>query len=230
MLKDEVELLFAVHNPGNFVLNSRGILNQDFRYIHGFDSKGVGTRRRYQYYKIRKHRHTALEINPHRPYPCTHESVLSFETCLDDYYQSESNCTFQEMNGSQNCSDSNAFEKYGKLVSYIVDMGIKDLLDLTKCQMPCIFEYYELFKVSDEVLYDGPKDSILFEFVAESDDLFKSEEILIYNSNNFIADVGGFLGLLLGASAYTFFLEIKAALNAVKIWITNQSRGRNLTS
>ena len=45
----------------------------------------------------------------------------------------------------------------------------------------------------------------------------EEEQYVIYDSNSFIADVGGFLGLLLGFSALSLYDEFESLLRALKL-------------
>ena len=42
------------------------------------------------------------------------------------------------------------------------------------------------------------------------------KQVLVYEMSNLIADVGGYLGLLLGSSIYSFYKEIAAFTKAKK--------------
>ena len=45
-----------------------------------------------------------------------------------------------------------------------------------------------------------------------------TEEKLRFDGHSFIADVGGFLGLLLGASAYSVYLNLAKGVKRALIW------------
>ena len=48
----------------------------------------------------------------------------------------------------------------------------------------------------------------------------KQEQVLLYGFSNFIADVGGFLGLLLGVSVFTIYNYV---INGIRMsWLFNK--------
>lgn len=104
--------------------------------------------------------------------------------------------------------------KFQSLAFDILNLGREEVLQTLECPgLPCKQYEYELQpgKVtyapfdSDPSPGGGSNLSSVLQFVIKDGTIRVVEEQLLYDIDNFIADVGGYLGLLLGASIVSLF-------------------------
>lgn len=103
-----------------------------------------------------------------------------------------------------------------------MEMSEPDLLEQLSCQVHgSSIEYKTLVKhsfVANGTYAD--KREVVWKFGVRDTTIQISEEKLLYDETNFIADVGGYLGLLLGVSAVTLYewaeLACDTALRSMK--------------
>ena len=77
--------------------------------------------------------------------------------------------------------------------------------ELDNCPIPCQLLTYRLEKVLEQ---SYPCESCPLNLTVNDGVIDVLEEKPLYDSNNFVADVGGYLGLLLGASVLTIYQDI----------------------
>lgn len=222
MDKNFFGLLFAVHQPGSFILNPRGFLNLQLNYIPGFGDIRF-TEHREQVYRTRKRRHVGLEYNPHIDYRCVNDIFFRVEKCLDIYYQIESNCTIFGTS-VLNCSSPKSLSRYIQLVNKTWISQESDFVATTKCQLPCTTEYYDVVTVREKAQRTEDDSGLIhFHLYVGTDKIINMQELLIYDNNNVIADVGGYLGLLLGVSAFSLYQKLMSYFEGIRAKVFGQN-------
>ena len=111
----------------------------------------------------------------------------------------------------ETCSKSSEYMQYRNLTN-ILDAASKiSYWKIIGCIPRCKYTKYVLGPLYDsnfdQLKYlfnqsDGANNEFFLVFIKSEIDIIK--RIWIYDFNNLLADIGGFLGLLLGASIYTF--------------------------
>ena len=93
----------------------------------------------------------------------------------------------------------------------------------TGCQWSCEHAKFELMHMTD--LWISPKygpGSLRLAFVLNKGHFLKNEQYTIYDGTSFIADVGGFLGLLLGYSLFSLVQVLSKYLPKKQLNLCNR--------
>ena len=209
MSKDILGMFLAVHKPGFFIWNLSGLLNQQVAIIPG--PRGWGNATKIQVYKIKKMHHIRLKKNPGEPSRSCSVMESSIETCLKSYYQNKTNCTIAD-NKPANCSTQKDLDKFQKLVQDTGSFTEKDFVSSTKCHYPCTIEHYDVTSFfKGTAARKNSQCKLLLQLFFDTNKVSTKKEILLYDDNNLIADIGGYLGLLLGVSAFSLYKGIVLA-------------------
>ena len=138
------------------------------------------------------------------------------------------NCCFRILE-SNNCQHAN-ISQLGDFVKKLKTMSVRQVLDMTQCKTPCNYYHYEgerHFSVYVQVVVakhnilqgirffnstesvSGQRRERILHIVLSSvqQEIPIEEQILVYDRSNLIADVGGYLGLLLGVSILSCYKE-----------------------
>ena len=192
---NEVKVFGSAHYQANFVAKM------------ALDCKGP----KEQILNIKKSHMKALDQPHHRCY--SDSKPINTSACIADFiereigcnpniqgsqYSTEQTCTFkpqllQLQNISHRLSESYDNEIYamtGCLSSCEKDLYIIDAEPMT-CERGIVDEYVLTLRITDRS-YEERK------------------QYIIYETNSFIADVGGYMGLLLGCSIWSLINEIEA--------------------
>ena len=101
----------------------------------------------------------------------------------------------------------------------------KHALQCTK-YFRCRRNEYDLEKVSEqEIASAGVEGTTIIAFLMLGTNYTERKQFLIYDITNFIADFGGYLGLLLGCSLLTFYDLAKEWISILCQWVM-RDRGR----
>ena len=96
-----------------------------------------------------------------------------------------------------------------------------DLYDMTGCLSPCEKYQYSLAldPVKEEPAWGSfvgdPSGQLHLRFIHLDSTYEEKEQYIIYDTNSFIADVGGYMGLLLGSSLLSLYNEIEAFVKKI---------------
>ena len=143
------------------------------------------------------------------------EGPKTVEKCINDYYIRELGCKMPwivgDKNGLKVCTTTEEYQKYQRLVETLIDNASKiTFWNLVQCQPRCQYTQFHLHKVSEsnfDILdYTGQEDdgantAAMLYFT--STEIETKQRIKVYDESNLMADIGGYLGLFLGASIYT---------------------------
>ena len=122
-------------------------------------------------------------------------------------------------------------EDFAALSNYTTTQSAMDLLTLvqeTDCELSCKREEYVIHHVSDDAVpCDASVDCrhlVQLMVVMKDSDVLVEEEKWLYESSDFIGDVGGYMGLLLGASIISVYVFV---VECAKGWAAACKRGRS---
>ena len=94
-----------------------------------------------------------------------------------------------------------------------------DIYEMTGCLSPCKRYQYKILPAPLEKRQTDFVGGMPCEFHLKlriKDRSYKEEEqYIIYDTSSFIADVGGYLGLLLGSSLFSLYMELEACLRRI---------------
>ncbi len=146
--------------------------------------------------------------NDHRP--CDSDNRQRPFLCATDFVASKTGCA---NHSSENCSES-AFRDATNAV--FTSPGFKALHQLTGCVPNCKTASYTL----QEFLHLDLDSKQMLELSfspAIDDDLIMEKEIYLYQFGDFVADFGGYLGLLLGASLLSIYDQVSTIVGKAKL-------------
>ena len=145
---------------------------------------------------------------------CQEDNSIKLTSCLNNFYARKLGCILPwvQENGEK-CKGKEKFEEFRNLTKGIEEPEIqKELLD-QRCTIPnCHRRTWTIdsTKMVDFNHAQGGNQSsseIWYNFPRNTQVLVRNE-ILLYTFSSFIADVGGFLGLLLGESLVSYILMV----------------------
>ena len=122
------------------------------------------------------------------------------------------------------CDMNATKERFMALTDEFLKMGEEQLVQRTGCLTPCQYDFHVSLRTcvkridvrrtefKAQVMINTPinfplwpKDSLIVQFTFTGTTYLERIEYLVYGMTNFIADVGGYLGLLLGHSILSLY-------------------------
>ena len=130
--------------------------------------------------------------------------------CLENYYSKKLGCILpwtisEKINGKNVCQGTDKFQEYRNLTMNMLKPEIIEELRTEKCMMEnCEQKLWEVkFKEEKESSGNGFG---FFYFMPRRTKVLVRKEIELYTIVNVFADIGGYLGLLLGESILSYLL------------------------
>ena len=142
--------------------------------------------------------------------------------CIVTYLEDKYNCTAYQLMASKTKKfcPRKVVGKINDENNIIQDLSDADVATLTGCLPSCNRDEISLRdspKISD---WPTPRDipTISLKFLYHDGTFIKREEYLVYDTSNFIADVGGYLGLLVGQSILGIYYMSADWVTKMKLW------------
>ena len=141
--------------------------------------------------------------------------------CIADFIEREIGCN-PNILGSQHserplCSTKAQLLQLEKLYIILSGSADNDVYDMTGCLSSCEKDIYSIVaEPQRELKRDRPRKCEEFYLLLRiTDRSFENrKQYIIYDTDSFVADVGGYMGLLLGCSIMSLFNEIDLLLSA----------------
>ena len=140
--------------------------------------------------------------------------------CIVRYLEDTNNCTAYQLMANRTLP----FCTREQMSSIVDALGLwktwseADILNETGCLPHCKRDEISLDETPEGRSYYKKKPTLTIIFFFE-DDLYQlQEEYIVYDINDFIADVGGYLGLLLGHSVLSIYFTSVEWFTHTKIW------------
>ena len=139
---------------------------------------------------------------------CNKDNSNSFMKCLENYYSKKLGCilpwTISETNNGKNvCQGKDKFQEYRNLTMKMLKPEIIEELRMEKCMMENCEQ--RLWKVRFKDEKESPKIGFFY-FIPQRTKVLERKEVKLYTLVNVFADIGGYLGLLLGESILSYLL------------------------
>ena len=141
---------------------------------------------------------------------CIEDNSNNMMNCVNNFYAKKLGCTLPWIQESgAKCTGKDKFEEFKNLSSKLLEASIEKELIKEGCLIPnChqrawTVDSTEKFEVNDG---NGGKISMMELTFPHYTKVLVRNEIKLYTFSSFFADVGGFLGLLLGESLVSYVL------------------------
>ena len=159
--------------------------------------------------------------------PCTDATNdIKITGCIAEYISDQIGCIPNIMGvndsigtmSSPPCNSTSDLNKFATIAEKLQFADTSTIYNMTGCLSTC--EKYKFdIKMTDKIEAIYPSSSYhghvtLYIIISMHDTSYvKEEHYLIYDFNSFIADVGGYMGLLLGSSILSLYDEIERLIN-----------------
>ena len=171
----------------------------------------------------------ALDQPSHR---CTSETTRPNTTsCLASYIEREIGC-IPNIKGSLYpkevpCNNKTQLDNLAKITRIFQNADENEIYEMTGCLSSCEKDHYAISAMPLEKKMQGMSDlcemHTKFQIVDRSFE--EKEQYVIYDTDSFFADVGGYMGLLLGSSLISLYNEIESFLRNL---LCGSQRGREV--
>jgi hypothetical protein len=131
--------------------------------------------------------------------------------CITEYIETECGCTIPLAKTNSDfptCNETAQFQKLNDLTIKLVEADDNAIYNITGCISACNKNEYELKAITDLLPYDLPKHQLLLNIGFNSGRYIEKEQYVVYDTNSFVADVGGYMGLLLGHSLFSLYHNV----------------------
>ena len=108
------------------------------------------------------------------------------------------------------------------MLSRMNRMDEREIFEMTGCKPGCSKSKIKLIPIYQDNMIDNDKREALIQFYYSSGEYDLYEEYYIYNFGTFIADVGGYLGLLLGYSILSMYHSTIPVLMSSVTWLVKR--------
>lgn len=171
----------------------------------------------YKYLKVKRTHRKYLDNPSER---CTHEDTNT-TACIAEYIAHKIGCTVNiqgiEPTTYPHCNDKTQLAAFVNVSKKLEQAGATDTYEMTGCLSSCEKENYDvtLENWSDDIRHRNKYSQLLLTFTIYERSYIEEEQYVIYNSNSFLADIGGFLGLVLGSSMLNVYDEVVGLLGGI---------------
>ena len=175
------------------------------------------------YIKYLQVRRTHRKYLDHPQERCSNEAQAPNMTdCIAEYIATQIGCSvkiqeFEPIN-FPTCKTEMELEAFVNISQKLERSGATGVYDMTGCLSSCEKEKYELSLENwpEEKNYKSYSEVRLI-FTMYERSYQEEEQYIIYDSNSLFADIGGFMGLVLGSSMLSIFDEVVELLRRLKI-------------
>ena len=143
-------------------------------------------------------------------YDCDESNSQMFVDCINEYYEEKLNCNLPWINrNSENpqktCASDKDYEEYLDISTSIFQSQVRKEIENKGCFVPnCIQNFWKV-KTSREIIVPNQEKTDLLFLMPGKKKIMARKEVPLYTFSTFFAEVGGYLGLLVGESLYSFY-------------------------
>lgn len=136
--------------------------------------------------------------------PCSPTVTQRMDTCIEEHFERTHGCTLpwtKSENTGQPCPYKDVLKHYEGLI----DTGMQDVSIGMGCLPSCEYTEYEVRHITttDEISPRFGSNDVNALLLLTSGNYKIKEQYFLYELSDFISDIGGYLGLLLGQSLLT---------------------------
>ena len=212
----------------NIVLSTKAIVTWEI-YLHDLNHLTMNIVKLYGKDKIKPEpgASTTFETEPTEVYHINQESdscipekenVENMWDCITDHIYQDMNCSLPWLskNAGPLCSSRGEYDTYHTRTITALNFDTGDIEKSLHCIPACKrIEYSTKFESSFKGEPSIADDKLEIQIYFNRDQFPVKEQYYIYDGANFIADFGGYLGLLLGYSLLAFFDTLVDLINTI---------------
>ena len=174
---------------------------------------------------VRKNKFVAIDRSKRR---CSNDPTSeTLGRCIVRYIESVVECTSHQAMSDMKmrfCNKSTARTKARQEITQFWDMSEDEIFNKTGCIPSCTRDEIKLVGSDDRriISENGEEPKLILLFIFEDGSYHVRQEYFVYDTGSFLADVGGYLGLILGYSLlglYNTIADWMAETNIMKIRI-----------
>ena len=158
------------------------------------------------------------------------EDLPSVSQCIAEYFEATYNCSLYMLDSlgkREDCTEDYASYDNVELRDHWAKKTELEIYQMTGCMPSCKGKQIRL-ETEQESTSDSTNPDIHLAFQYRDGMYILNEEYLVYDFNNFIADIGGYLGLLLGHSILSIYSMsadwIPKPIRTIKKWFSPGSK------
>ncbi len=147
--------------------------------------------------------------------------------CIDRFIEERVGCSSAFQRTPQNrrqCTTVDQYREWTRRVSEVIAWDETTIFNKTGCLGPCDIYHYHLEDADTLTAAmlgnrTGDPTNVKIKLMIPTSSYKSYEQYLVYDYDSFIADVGGYLGLLLGHSLYSIACSLEDAVSFLKIML-----------
>ena len=150
-------------------------------------------------------------------YNCDETNSVRFVDCINEYYEEMLNCNLPWVNNNhkRTCSTNNDYETFLNISRSIFTNNTRGQIEDRGCFIQNCIQHYWRVKLARKLKGYYNQTVVHYLMPAKSKVSFK-REIPLYTFSSFFAEVGGYLGLLVGESIFSFYKSIKHFMTKIR--------------
>jgi hypothetical protein len=217
-IKDAYNLYIFLHNKEDIVLPTyTGLYGSTFQKIRISEYQAIESGF-FQYFEIKKTGVKNLD-QPHYRCDSTRAGIGAKE-CTDIYIEKRLGCSLPwsqwNVSALPTCQELRQYDNLFSIYQETSSMGENEIYETTGCLSSCDKNEYQMRPQSEIT----PKSKYLpnqfkLKMTLTSGRYIEKKKYLIYDNNTMIADIGGYLGLLLGYSILSLY---NGLVDKLMIW------------
>ena len=150
---------------------------------------------------------------------CTNEANnFNMTSCIAEYIATEMGCSmnFQGIvpENKKPCNTTAQLITFAEVSKVLESLGATGLLNMTNCTSSCEKTKYDLHidSVDSKKLHNAQHSDVEATFTIKETTYIQEEQYVITDFTSFLAEVGGFMGLVLGSSLLGMYDELHGLL------------------
>ena len=187
--------------------------------MHHIEGNGSPLSDRIRYYYKYEISRTGQKYKDQPQSRCTNEANNSNMTsCIAEYIATELGCSmnFQGivLENKKPCNTTAQLITFAEVSKVLESQGATGLLNMTNCISSCKRDKFNLQVDSEDSkkLHNAQHSDVEATFTIKETSYIQEEQYLITDFTSFLAEVGGFMGLVLGSSLLGMYDELHGLL------------------
>ena len=152
---------------------------------------------------------------------CTNDMAkYSVGRCIVNNVEETINCTAYQIFANKTKDICNRTQYFYSMMMHkdFSDLSEAEIYKFSGCLPHCEHDEIQVKSIGEPLVYPSRNPTFTLEFQFEDGSYHTTEEYIVYDTDSFLADIGGYLGLLLGHSILSVYSGFVDWLSKGKIW------------